>query len=113
MLRAAVERKFGILGEALAQLAKYNPTLATRVSEHRHIIAFRNILVHGYVDGDDRLAWDVIESKLARLQEEIAALLQEKQSQPPRNNAQKSPSRKNPHGKTKARKAVCLPGFVL
>ena len=47
MLRAAVERQFEIIGEALAQLAKRDPTLAGRIREYRQIIAFRNILIHG------------------------------------------------------------------
>ena len=46
MLRAAVEREFEIVGEALAQLSKIDQDVAARVSEHRRIIAFRNILIH-------------------------------------------------------------------
>jgi uncharacterized protein with HEPN domain len=48
MLRAAVERQFEIVGEALVQLAKCDPALAARIGEHQRIIAFRNILIHGY-----------------------------------------------------------------
>jgi uncharacterized protein with HEPN domain len=55
MLRAATERQFEIVGEALAQLARIDETIADQVSEHRRIIAFRNILIHGYADVDDRL----------------------------------------------------------
>jgi uncharacterized protein with HEPN domain len=55
MLRAAVERKFEIIGEALAQLVKIEPDLVSRISENLRIIAFRNILVHGYTDVFDRL----------------------------------------------------------
>ena len=60
MLRAAVERQFEISGEALAQVAKLDEELASRIGQHRRIIAFRNILIHGYADVDDRLAWDII-----------------------------------------------------
>ena len=77
MLRAAVERKFQIIGEALAQLAKYDPSTATRIGERQRIVAFRNILVHGYADVDDRLVWDIIESKLVPLRREVAKLLRE------------------------------------
>jgi uncharacterized protein with HEPN domain len=77
MLRAAVERKFEIIGEALAQLAKRDTPAAERISEHRRIIAFRNILVHGYADVDDRLVWDIVESKLRALRGEVALLLGE------------------------------------
>lgn len=41
MLRAAVEREFEIVGEALARLAKLDATLAACISEHHRIIAFR------------------------------------------------------------------------
>lgn len=77
MLRAAVERKFEIIGEALAQLAKRDAPAAERITEHRQIIAFRNILVHGYADVDDQLVWDIAKSKLAGLRREVAALLRE------------------------------------
>ncbi len=75
MLRSAVERQFQIIGEALAQLAKLDGQLAARVSEQRRIVAFRNILIHGYADVDDRLVWDVVEAKLPLLRREIEALL--------------------------------------
>jgi uncharacterized protein with HEPN domain len=55
MLRAAVERQFEIIGEALSQLARLDESLASRITDHRRIIAFRNILIHGYTDVDDRL----------------------------------------------------------
>ena len=47
----------------------------TRISEHRRIIAFRNILIHAYADVDERLVWDVVETKLPVLSSEIEALL--------------------------------------
>ncbi len=47
------------------------------VAEAAGLIAFRNILIHGYAQVDDRLVWDVVESKLPTLQREVAALLQE------------------------------------
>lgn len=46
-------------------------------SEHRRIIAFRNILIHGYAEVDDRLVWDVVMTKLPILRREIESLLQE------------------------------------
>jgi uncharacterized protein with HEPN domain len=75
MLRAAVEREFEIIGEALGQLSKLDEELAARISERRAIVAFRNILIHGYAEVDDRLVWDVVETKLPTLIREIEALL--------------------------------------
>ena len=75
MLRAAVERQFEIIGEALAQLAKRDPTLAGRIREYRQIIAFRNILIHGYAEVDDRLVWDMVQSRLSVLLQQVDDLL--------------------------------------
>lgn len=57
LLHSAVERQFEIIGEALAQLARNDPALAARVPEYRRIIAFRNILVHGYAVLDRARVW--------------------------------------------------------
>jgi uncharacterized protein with HEPN domain len=77
MLRSAVERQFEVIGEALSQLSRLDDELAARVTEHRRIIAFRNILIHGYADVDDHVVWDVVETKLPRLRQEVEALLAE------------------------------------
>jgi len=74
MLRAAVEREFEIVGEALSQLARIDGTVAARVSEYRQIIAFRNILAHAYAQVDDRIVWDIVESKLSTLRREVGLL---------------------------------------
>ncbi|MCY4422840.1 MAG: DUF86 domain-containing protein [Acidimicrobiaceae bacterium] len=65
MLRAAVERQFEIIGEAMARLARVDEAVAARISGYRRIIAFRNVLIHGYADVDDRLVWDVVETSLS------------------------------------------------
>jgi uncharacterized protein with HEPN domain len=77
MLRSAVERQLQIVGEALAQLAKADLVTAARFSEHKRIIAFRNILVHGYANIDDRVVWNVLELKLPAFRREAEALLAE------------------------------------
>ena len=48
LVRSVVERQLQIIGEALSQLAKVDPQIASNVAELGRIIAFRNILVHGY-----------------------------------------------------------------
>jgi uncharacterized protein with HEPN domain len=75
MLRAAVERQFEIIGEALRRLLADDPLIAARISDHARIIAFRNILAHGYADIDDQIVWGIVESNLPRLLREVQALL--------------------------------------
>ena len=54
MLRSAVERQFEIIGEAMTSLAKTDVPVAGRISHYQRTIAFRNVLIHGYADVDDR-----------------------------------------------------------
>lgn len=75
LLRAAVERQFEIVGEALNRVAKVDGTIVQRITDHRRIIAFRNILVHAYAQIDARLVWGVVEGNLATLIIEVDTLL--------------------------------------
>ena len=77
LLRSAVERQFEILGEALNQLSRVDPNMAEKIPDLPRIVAFRNILIHGYASVDDRLVWGVVESRLQPLLNVIAALLSE------------------------------------
>jgi len=53
-----------IVGEALAQLARIDRATALQIGEYQRIIAFRNILIHGYTEIDHRIVWNVLELKL-------------------------------------------------
>jgi uncharacterized protein with HEPN domain len=75
MLRAAVERQFTVIGEALSRLEKDSPHVAATIPDHRKIIAFRNILIHGYAAVDDRIVWGVIENYLDSLRSAVHELL--------------------------------------
>ncbi len=75
LLRSAIERQFEIIGEALNQLAVRHPDVTKQISEHRKIIAFRNILIHGYAKVDNKIVWDVVYNKLPILRREVQALL--------------------------------------
>ncbi|MCS7306733.1 MAG: DUF86 domain-containing protein [Thermoguttaceae bacterium] len=75
MLRSAVERQFGIIGEALVQMTKIDLPTAAQIPEYRRIIAFRNILIHGYAEVDDRIVWDIICEKLPVLLGAVQKLL--------------------------------------
>jgi uncharacterized protein with HEPN domain len=75
MLRAAVERQFEIIGEALRNLQKEAPELARELPELSQAIAFRNILIHAYTTIDHRTVWRTIHESLPALRARLAALL--------------------------------------
>ncbi len=75
VLRSVVERKFEIIGEALRRLHKIAPNLATQVPQHRQIISFRNILIHGYDIVDEQVVWDIVQNDLPMLRQAIQQLL--------------------------------------
>jgi len=68
VLRSAVERQFQILGEALAQLARLDASLAAKIPDVREIIAFRNVLIHGYAVIDRGRVWRTVEKDLPELE---------------------------------------------
>ena len=75
LLRQAIERNFEIIGEAIKRLAQDDPAAAGRIGDHRHIIAFRNVLIHGYDLVDHSLVWHTIEQKLPTLLLQVTDLL--------------------------------------
>ena len=75
MLRAAVERQFEIIGEALAGLRRVDPTVAAQLPDVQQIIAFRNVLIHGYASIDDRIVWEVVEQDLPAFRAALAKIL--------------------------------------
>ena len=75
-LRSAVERQFEIIGEALNQLRRVDPATAAAIPELERIIAFRNVLIHGYADVDNLLVWGVVESRIGSLRSTLASLLE-------------------------------------
>jgi len=77
MRRAAVERKFEILGEALNRAEENAPELTERVPEIRRIIGMRNRIIHGYDAVDDEIVWDAVQCKIPSLLDQLSALLGE------------------------------------
>ena len=75
LLKSAVERQFEIIGEALNKLKKTDFDTANKITDYGQIIAFRNILIHGYDVIEDAVVWDVAREKLPTLHNEVIAIL--------------------------------------
>ena len=75
LLRSGVERQFEIIGEAVNRLSKIDPTIATGLPDAPRIVAFRNILIHGYDIIDNHVVWDVIQFNLVPLHAHVTSLL--------------------------------------
>ena len=74
LLRAAVERQFLILGEALGRLRQLDPAFAARIPDLHRAVALRNQLAHGYAEVDDAIVWGVVTGPLPALLATLKAL---------------------------------------
>lgn len=71
LVHSAVERKFEVIGEALNQLSKTHADLADGIPHLAQIVAFRNLLIHGYARVDHATVWGVIQHSLPSLREAV------------------------------------------
>jgi len=62
--KAAVEREFEILGEALNRIKKIDVQLLDHIDNWREIIGFRNVIAHGYDVVEDEIVWDSIQNNI-------------------------------------------------
>jgi uncharacterized protein with HEPN domain len=76
-LRQAIERNFEIIGEAARRLTEHDPAVTAQISGVRQIVAFRNVLIHGYDAVVDAKVWEIIQTFLPVLLSEVRALLEE------------------------------------
>jgi len=83
ILRLAVERCFEIIGEALRRLDERDRETASKITDFKRIIAFRNILIHGYSLVKHDIVWSVVEIQLPTLLAEVEGMLAEPPSPPP------------------------------
>ena len=81
LLRSAVERQFEVVGEALNQAIRLDPSLAAQITDTVRIIAFRNRLIHGYASVSDEVVWVILGTSLPTLRREVEALLGESEGQ--------------------------------
>ena len=75
LLRSAVERQFGIIGEALSKAIQIDPGLSEHIINTRRIIGFRNRLIHGYTSIDNEVVWGIVESNIDALVQQVSSLL--------------------------------------
>jgi uncharacterized protein with HEPN domain len=75
LLRSGVERQLAIVGEALNQLRRIDPTIAKGIHQLPRIVGFRNVLVHAYASVDSRIVWGIVEVDLDPLRSSLDALL--------------------------------------
>lgn len=77
VFRSALERELQIIGEAMLQLDRMSPEIVKKISEHRSIIGFRHVLVHGYDSLNPDTVWNVVETKIALLLNRAKEILQQ------------------------------------
>ena len=75
LLRAGVERKLMIIGEAVYQILRIDPDLESAISQARQIVGFRNVLVHGYFAVEDETVWGIVNNDIPVLAGEVSQLM--------------------------------------
>lgn len=75
MLRRAIERNIGIIGEATNRIVKDHPEITITYS--RSIIATRNRVIHDYAAVMDDVMWKIVINDLPKLKEEVDVLMAE------------------------------------
>jgi uncharacterized protein with HEPN domain len=73
MLRAAVERKLEIIGEAMNNALRLDENLP--ITNARRIVNTRNKIIHGYDEVDEVMIWEIVIKHLPVLRAEIQAML--------------------------------------
>ncbi len=72
--QSAVERQLAIIGEALNQFRKLEPSI--EIQNDKQIVSFRNRLVHAYDSIDNSIVWAILSKHLKPLKSEVTKLLE-------------------------------------
>ena len=72
--QSAVERQLAIIGEALNQFRRAEPSI--QIENDRQIISFRNRLVHAYDNLDNSIIWAILSRHLKPLKREVKNLIE-------------------------------------
>jgi uncharacterized protein with HEPN domain len=73
LVRRAVERELGIIGEAMSKLLKVDNSI--KISSPRRISDLRNWVIHGYDKVDDVIIWGIITKDIPILKAEINEII--------------------------------------
>ena len=71
--RRAVERELEIIGEAVKNLLRINPSI--QISYARQIVDLRNKVIHAYDNVNDIVIWSVVMNHLPTLKKEVDILI--------------------------------------
>jgi uncharacterized protein with HEPN domain len=73
MLKRAIERELGIIGEAVNKINKFDSNII--INNAHKIIGLRNLIIHNYDNIDDEIIWGIVNRDLPILFKEIDTLL--------------------------------------
>ena len=73
LVKGAVERHLGIIGEAVNKFAKESPQ--NTLTHAQQIISLRNRIIHAYDNIDDRIIWTIVKKHLAPLKIEVEQIM--------------------------------------
>lgn len=77
LCQSAVERQLEIAGDALGQLRKFAPEVFKQVPDGDLIVAFRNVLAHGYATLDHSRVYEAASARAPELLVTLEKLLAE------------------------------------
>ncbi len=72
--KAAIEREFEIIGEALNRIKNINIELLSNIDNWKEIIGFRNVIIHGYDVIEDEIVWDTVKRNIPELLTQLKRL---------------------------------------
>ncbi|HNZ53359.1 MAG TPA: DUF86 domain-containing protein [bacterium] len=73
LVKRAVERELGIIGEAVNRIKKIAPDI--EFQDARKIVDLRNLVIHGYDKVDDAIIWGVIKKHLPTLKDQVVGMI--------------------------------------
>jgi len=73
--RSAVERQLEVAGDALGPLRRLDPELFARIPDGDLVVAFRNVLAHGYATLDHARVYQIAVERVSGLLSVLQELL--------------------------------------